>query len=119
MRSMKPNRSAIRRLKAPCGILASRSTMPLRSPRKLRSELPRQSGPALPRTRGGPFVPGGDPCAVANCAYGLREDTDDPLLSSEKWGAAPTGVQPQLAPFLSITVKPCASNNGRALVLVT
>jgi hypothetical protein len=31
--------------------------MPLRSPRKLRTELPGQSGPALPRTRGGPFVP--------------------------------------------------------------
>jgi hypothetical protein len=49
--------AAIRRLKAPCGMLASRSTMPLRSPRKLRSELRGQSGPALPRTRGGPFVP--------------------------------------------------------------
>ena len=37
--------------------------MPLRSPRKLKSELPGQSGPALPRTRGGFFVPGPDrPC---------------------------------------------------------
>jgi hypothetical protein len=63
-------RSAIRRLKAPCGILVSRSTMPLRSPRKLKSELPGQSGPALPRTRGGFFVP----IPVPRCAHPLRRN---------------------------------------------
>jgi hypothetical protein len=45
---MKPNRSAIRKLKAPCATSASRSTMPLPLPSKLTSDRLGQSTLALP-----------------------------------------------------------------------
>jgi hypothetical protein len=48
---MKPNRSAIRRLRVRCATLVSKLMMLSRSPRKLMYDVPGRSGPALPSTR--------------------------------------------------------------------
>src|SRR5262245_13465247 len=80
-----------------------RSTMPLRSPRKLTPELLGQSGPALPTTEGGFFLP--------KATMITKEPTADP--AALLYGTADRSPEPQRASWSNrLDMSHCAPSLG-------